>query len=88
MLTNPNYIPDHGHAGAAPDAFEAFAEDRTMIEAQQRIIDGTSVPRVMPTGADRAITLFNQMIAKRVRAERSADSSLAARGNLAATVSS
>jgi phenylpropionate dioxygenase-like ring-hydroxylating dioxygenase large terminal subunit len=51
-------------------AFKAFAEDRTMIEAQQRVIDVTPEPRIMPTGADRAITLFNQMIAKRVREER------------------
>jgi vanillate O-demethylase monooxygenase subunit len=50
-------------------AAKAFAEDRTMIEAQQRVIDMTPVPRIMPTGADRAITLFNQMIAKRVREE-------------------
>jgi vanillate O-demethylase monooxygenase subunit len=68
-------------------AYKAFAEDRTMIEAQQRIIDVTSAPRVMPTSADRAITLFNQMIAKRVRAERKVDASLAVRGNLVATVS-
>ncbi len=51
-------------------ASRAFAEDRTMIEAQQRIIDMTPEPRVMPTSADRAITLFNQMVAKRVREER------------------
>jgi phenylpropionate dioxygenase-like ring-hydroxylating dioxygenase large terminal subunit len=50
-------------------AAKAFAEDRTMIEAQQRVIDMTPVPRIMPTSADRAITLFNQMIAKRVREE-------------------
>lgn len=50
-------------------AGKAFAEDRTMIEAQQRVIDMTPAPRVMPTSADRAITLFNQMIAKRVREE-------------------
>src|SRR5262249_3943662 len=50
-------------------AAKAFAEDRTMIEAQQRVIDMTPVPRIMPTSADRAITLFNQMIARRVREE-------------------
>jgi vanillate O-demethylase monooxygenase subunit len=70
-------------------AFKAFAEDRTMIEAQQRIIDMTPAPSVMPTSADRAITLFNQMIAKRVREERNApEAKVASQGNLAATVSS
>jgi hypothetical protein len=49
----------------------------------------TPTPRIMPTSADRAITLFNQMVAKRVREERqAADVSPPARGNLAATVSS
>ena len=52
-------------------AHQAFAEDRTMIQAQQRVIDITPEPRIMPTGADRAITLFNQLIAKRVREESS-----------------
>jgi vanillate O-demethylase monooxygenase subunit len=69
-------------------AFKAFAEDRAMIEAQQRIIDVTFVPRVIPTSADRAITLFNQMITKRVREERNAKPNLAAQDNLSATVSS
>jgi phenylpropionate dioxygenase-like ring-hydroxylating dioxygenase large terminal subunit len=53
-------------------AHKAFAEDRTMIEAQQRVIDMTPAPRIMPTSADRAITLFNQMVAKRVREENAA----------------
>jgi vanillate O-demethylase monooxygenase subunit len=56
-------------------AHKAFAEDRTMIEAQQRVYDITPNPRIMPTSADRAITLFNQLVAKRVRAE--ADSTAA-----------
>jgi vanillate O-demethylase monooxygenase subunit len=51
-------------------AHKAFAEDRTMIEAQQRIIDMTPAARIMPTSADRAITLFNQIVAKRLREER------------------
>jgi vanillate O-demethylase monooxygenase subunit len=50
-------------------AHKAFAEDRTMIEAQQRVLDMTPEPRIMPTSADRAITLFNQLIAKRCREE-------------------
>ena len=47
----------------------AFAEDRTMIEAQQRVFDATPEPHIMPTSADRAITLFNQLVAKRLREE-------------------
>lgn len=50
-------------------AGKAFAEDRTIIEAQQRVIDSTPEPRIMPTSADRAITLFNQLVAKRLRDE-------------------
>jgi vanillate O-demethylase monooxygenase subunit len=70
-------------------AFKAFAEDRTMIEAQQRIIDMTPAPRVMPTSADRAITLFNHMVAKRVREERRvAEATVPTPGQLPATVSS
>lgn len=52
-------------------AAKAFAEDRVVIEAQQRVIDATPEPRIMPTSADRAITLFNQLVAKRLREESS-----------------
>ena len=30
-------------------AGKAFAEDRIIIEAQQRVIDSTPEPRIMPT---------------------------------------
>jgi phenylpropionate dioxygenase-like ring-hydroxylating dioxygenase large terminal subunit len=50
-------------------AGQAFAEDRTIIEAQQRVVDATPDPLIMPTGADRAITLFNQLVARRIRDE-------------------
>lgn len=50
-------------------AGKAFAEDRAIIEAQQRVIDATPNPRIMPTSADRAVTLFNQLVAKRLREE-------------------
>jgi hypothetical protein len=63
----------HGDAGLRDTlmaiAGKAFEEDRTIIEAQQRVIDSTPEPRIMPTSADRAITLFNQLVAKRVREE-------------------
>jgi Vanillate O-demethylase oxygenase C-terminal domain len=47
----------------------AFAEDRTIIEAQQRVIDATAAPRIMPISADRAVTMFNLMVDKMVKAE-------------------
>jgi vanillate O-demethylase monooxygenase subunit len=50
-------------------AGKAFAEDRTIIEAQQQVIDLTPNPHIMPTSADRAITLFNQLVVKRIREE-------------------
>jgi len=45
----------------------AFDEDKVMIEAQQRVIDGTEAPRVMPTSHDRGVTLFNRLVAKLAR---------------------
>jgi phenylpropionate dioxygenase-like ring-hydroxylating dioxygenase large terminal subunit len=59
-------------------AGKAFAEDRAIIEAQQRVIDATPDPRIMPTSADRAITLFNQLVAKRLRDEAGSVTSAAA----------
>ena len=45
----------------------AFEEDRTMIEAQQRIIDGDLSARPMPVAADKGITLFHRMMATQDR---------------------
>ena len=42
----------------------AFGEDKVMIEAQQRVIDGTRDPRIMPTSHDRGVTLFNRLVKK------------------------
>lgn len=42
----------------------AFAEDKVMIEAQQRVIDITAEPRIMPTSHDRGVTLFNRLVKK------------------------
>jgi vanillate O-demethylase monooxygenase subunit len=50
-------------------AAQAFGEDKIMIEAQQRVIDQTAVPSVMPTGHDRGVMLFNQLVARLARAE-------------------
>lgn len=47
----------------------AFAEDKIMIEAQQRVIDMTPDPIVMPTAHDRGVTLFNRLVDKMARAE-------------------
>lgn len=45
----------------------AFEEDRVMIEAQQRVIDATAEHRIMPTSADRGITLFNRLVERLAR---------------------
>jgi hypothetical protein len=54
-------------------AEQAFGEDKTMIEAQQQVIDMTPDPLVMPTAHDRGVTLFNRLVerlAKEEHAER------------------
>lgn len=43
---------------------KAFAEDREMIEAQQRNIDGMKEWRFMPNTADRGVILFNRLLDK------------------------
>ena len=50
-------------------AAKAFGEDKTMIEAQQRIIDLTPDPVIMPTAHDRGVTIFNRLVARLARAE-------------------
>ena len=47
----------------------AFEEDRVMIEAQQRVLDRTREPRIMPTSADRGVTMFNRLVARLVGEE-------------------
>ncbi|MCW2370093.1 aromatic ring-hydroxylating dioxygenase subunit alpha [Sphingobium sp. B11D3D] len=42
----------------------AFAEDKVMIEAQQRSIDQAPGARIMPTSHDRGVTLFNRLVAR------------------------
>lgn len=49
-------------------ASKAFAEDKFIVEAQQRVIDRTSAPRVMPTTADKALVMFNRLV-ERIAAE-------------------
>jgi vanillate O-demethylase monooxygenase subunit len=55
----------------------AFAEDKLMIEAQQRVIDRTPDPRIMPTAHDRGVTMFNRLVERLARAE-AAERSVAA----------
>lgn len=40
----------------------AFAEDKVMIEGQQKIINATPAPRIMPTIHDKGVTLYNRMV--------------------------
>jgi phenylpropionate dioxygenase-like ring-hydroxylating dioxygenase large terminal subunit len=67
---------DHGDAAMRDQlmalADMAFAEDRTMIEAQQRVIDSTATPRIMPTVHDRGVTLFTRLVERLARAETEA----------------
>jgi vanillate O-demethylase monooxygenase subunit len=54
-------------------AAKAFEEDRVMIEAQQRVVDLTPEPRVMPTAHDRGVTLFNRLVERFARTEMVGD---------------
>jgi len=49
-----------------------FAEDKTMIEAQQRIIDATPGWRFVATTADQGATLFHRLVEKLSRQESGA----------------
>jgi vanillate O-demethylase monooxygenase subunit len=65
---------DHGDE-ALRDALmamadQAFNEDKVMIEAQQRVVDRTPDPQVMPTAHDKGVTMFNRLVERLVRAER------------------
>lgn len=51
-------------------ADQAFGEDKVMIEAQQKVIDRTTDPRVMPTAHDRGVTLFNRLVERLSKQER------------------
>jgi phenylpropionate dioxygenase-like ring-hydroxylating dioxygenase large terminal subunit len=45
-------------------AQQAFSEDRLMIEAQQRVIDGSPACRILPTGADAGVIQYNRLVEK------------------------
>lgn len=50
-------------------AAQAFDEDKVMIEAQQKVIDRTANPKVMPTAHDKGVTMFNRLVERLSRAE-------------------
>jgi vanillate O-demethylase monooxygenase subunit len=51
---------------------KAFAEDKVMIEAQQRVIDDTAVPKIMATTHDRSVTMYHRLVEKLAEAESNA----------------
>lgn len=57
------------------DLTKAFEEDRTIIEAQQRVIDATPNPKMMPIQADTALGYMRWVIDQRLRAERAPSTS-------------
>jgi vanillate O-demethylase monooxygenase subunit len=59
-------------------ADQAFGEDKVMIEAQQRVIDRTENPRVMPTAHDKGVTLFNRLVERLAREEAGGQEAAAA----------
>jgi phenylpropionate dioxygenase-like ring-hydroxylating dioxygenase large terminal subunit len=64
----------HGDAamrdGMMAVAEQAFGEDKSMIEAQQQVLDATPDPQIMPTAHDRAVTLYNRLVEKLAREEK------------------
>ena len=50
-------------------ADQAFGEDKVMIEAQQKVIDRTANPQIMPTTADKGVTLYGQIVRRLIAAE-------------------
>ena len=50
-------------------AGQAFGEDKMMIEGQQRVIDQTPNPVIMPTSHDRGVTIFNRLVERLAREE-------------------
>lgn len=57
---------DHGDA-AMRDALmamagQAFAEDKVMVEAQQRVLRATPEPKIIPIAHDRGVTIFNRLV--------------------------
>jgi phenylpropionate dioxygenase-like ring-hydroxylating dioxygenase large terminal subunit len=51
-------------------ALNAFAEDRAMIEGQQRIIDLDPDRRIMPAVGDKGTVLYTRLVERMIRVER------------------
>jgi len=47
----------------------AFGEDKTMIEAQQKVIDRSPGVRIMPTAHDKGVTIFARLVERLAKAE-------------------
>lgn len=64
---------DHGDSALRDMLMElagkAFAEDKLMIEAQQRVIDRSPGRQIMPIAHDRSVTLYNRLVDGLSRAE-------------------
>ncbi|MDB5859396.1 MAG: aromatic ring-hydroxylating dioxygenase subunit alpha [Ramlibacter sp.] len=67
--------PEDGYAGRTSlqvaAVVKAFEEDRTVIEAQQKVIDELPPVPMVPTGADGAVTRFRRVM-QRLMAEEAA----------------
>jgi hypothetical protein len=53
-----------------PAVRDLDTEDKVMIEAQQAVIDRTPDPQIMPTTADKGVTLFSQIVRRLIRSEQ------------------
>jgi phenylpropionate dioxygenase-like ring-hydroxylating dioxygenase large terminal subunit len=66
----------HGDEGLRDTLMElaaiAFGEDKVMIEAQQKVIDRTPDPRIMPTAHDKGVTIFTRLVERMAKAETQA----------------
>jgi phenylpropionate dioxygenase-like ring-hydroxylating dioxygenase large terminal subunit len=51
-------------------AAKAFDEDKVMIESQQQVIDRNPDVQIMPTTADKGVTLFGQIARRLMKNER------------------
>ncbi|GAO54571.1 aromatic ring-hydroxylating dioxygenase subunit alpha [Novosphingobium sp. MD-1] len=55
----------------------AFAEDKTMIEAQQKVIDRDPARPILPVTFDKGVVLYNRLVERLARDEREAVSAAA-----------
>jgi vanillate O-demethylase monooxygenase subunit len=52
---------------------KAFAEDKRIIEAQQRVIDRMPGKQMMPTAHDLAVTMYNRVVERLIRESGTAE---------------